>query len=156
MITDAMIDENEKATWNAGGVAVSPKRHTPHHLGDAFLKPFGGAIELVPPLEMRLGEEWGKAFRHLADRKLLTQQWFAECVANGFDILSKSIDIDPEIRGGVPVLRGTRFTVAQALAELAELSGVTEFSEEFDIDPQVVKDMLDGLALVLQRPRVQK
>lgn len=81
-----------------------------------------------------------------------TQQWFMECTANGYATLSQSVDIDPEIRGGVPVLKGTGFTVAQALAELAELSGVTELSEEFGIDAEVVRGMLGGLSLIFQRP----
>jgi uncharacterized protein (DUF433 family) len=78
------------------------------------------------------------------------ETYIIECVANGS--LSQYIDIDPEIRGGVPVLHGTRFTVAQALAELAETSCLTEFSEEFDIDVEVVKNMLIGLSLIFQRP----
>jgi uncharacterized protein (DUF433 family) len=78
------------------------------------------------------------------------ETYIIECVAN--ESLSKSIDIDPEIRGGVPVLHGTRFTVSQALAELADTSCLTDFAENFDIDVEVVKNMLVGLSLLFQRP----
>ena len=116
MLTDAMIEETEGDGWNSG---IRPPSRT---MGEEplsrtiFHKTLGSAVELVPTLEARLGDEWGKAFRHVADRRLRTQQWFMECVASGYDTLSQSVDIDPEVRGGVPVLHGTGFTVAQALA----------------------------------------
>lgn len=111
-----------------------------------------GGIAKVPSLEERLNDQWGRAFRDLGDRRLKTQNWVAECVANGYQTLTTTLTIDPDIRGGVPVLKGTRFTAAQALAELAETSGVTEFADEFDVDADVVRDMLMGLSLILHRP----
>jgi hypothetical protein len=49
-------------------------------------------------------------------------------------------------------LKGTGFTVAQALAELADGSGVVELAQRFDLDPETIKEMLNGLSLMLQRP----
>ena len=69
----------------------------------------------------------GKAVRDVTDRRLKTARWVSDCIANGYDTLSVAVTIDPEVRGGVPVLKGTRFTAAQALAELAETSGVKSF-----------------------------
>ncbi len=82
-------------------------------------------------------------------------QWLVKCVTSGYERLARCVTIDPEIRGGVPVLNGTRFTVAQTFVELVETSGVRELAEKFDIDPEVVRDMLIGLSLVLQRPAVE-
>jgi len=67
----------------------------------------------------------------------------------GNKILISAVEVDPRRRGGVPVLRGTRFTVAQTLAELSETSGVAEVADKFDLDPQTIKDMLNGLSLIL-------
>lgn len=146
-----MRDDLEETSWGAD----APGREVVLRGRDAITLMFGEtsrtALE-TPELEVRLQDEWGKAFRDLAHRRLHTQQWFIECVANGYDTLTQSVVMDPNIRGGLAVLRGTGFTVSQALAELAETGGVTVFAEEFDIDPKVVMEMLGGLSLIFQRP----
>ena len=73
-------------------------------------------------------------------------------MANGHECLNQSVDIDPEIHGGMPVLHGTRFTVSQALAELAETKGPSDFAEDFDLNPESVRNLLMALSLVFQRP----
>jgi len=60
--------------------------------------------------------------------------------------------VDPDRRGGVPVLTGTGFTVSQTLVELADSSGVVEVADEFDLDADVIRKMLNGLSLLLGKP----
>jgi uncharacterized protein (DUF433 family) len=62
------------------------------------------------------------------------------------------VQIDPDRHGGVPVLKGTRFTVAQTLAELADSSGVTELAANYNLDAKTIRDTLTGLSLMLMRP----
>jgi len=52
------------------------------------------------------------------------------------------IIIDSQIKGGSPVMRGTRFTVAQLLHELAEGHTVESFADAYDYDIGLVKRVL--------------
>ena len=85
-------------------------------------------------------------------RSVRLEQWFSECLVMGHAALQNSVDIDPKRRGGIPVLKGTRFTVGQTLAELAESSGVSEIAKRFDLDEKVIRELLYGLSLLVERP----
>ena len=67
-------------------------------------------------------------------------------------MLHESVEVDPEKRGGVPVLRGTRLTLAQLLAEIADGRHVVEIASDFEIDLEMAKRFLEGLSLSLDRP----
>ena len=67
-------------------------------------------------------------------------------------LLKDCIEVHPQKRGGVPVLRGTRFTVAQLLAEIAEGRSVAELAEDFDLDLDLIKKCLQGLAQSFDSP----
>ncbi len=56
----------------------------------------------------------------------------------------KTVEIDRDRMGGMPVLQGTRFPVAQLIAEVAEMAD--DLSEDFDLDLELVTDFLDELA----------
>lgn len=84
-------------------------------------------------------------------RKSNLLAWYIQCEMAGRECLAQVIDIDPDRRGGVPLLRGTGFTVAQTLAELAESSAVAEVASDFDIDEKLVRDLLYGFSLMTGR-----
>ena len=54
--------------------------------------------------------------------------------------------------GGAPVLKGTRISVAQVLAELGEGQSAEEVAADFDLDVVLVKKTVQGLAVCLDRP----
>jgi uncharacterized protein (DUF433 family) len=93
--------------------------------------------------------EWASLIKPLSTRAL---EWYFECNFIGYETLREVAEINPRRRGGVPVLKGTRFTISQALAELADSSGVNEVAQHFDIDANALKEMLEGLSLVLMQP----
>ncbi|HYV34165.1 MAG TPA: DUF433 domain-containing protein [Gemmataceae bacterium] len=66
--------------------------------------------------------------------------------------LKDCVEVNPLKRGGAPVLVGTRFTVAQLLAELAAGRSVAEIAEDFDLALNTIERLLDGLALSLDGP----
>jgi uncharacterized protein (DUF433 family) len=66
--------------------------------------------------------------------------------------LKECVEIDPQRRGGVPVLKGTRVTVAEALGEIAESQNVQEVADNFDLDLENLKCLLNSLSLLLNRP----
>jgi len=53
---------------------------------------------------------------------------------------------DPEIMSGVPVLKGTRFPIAQILAELANDYSISEIAEDFNLDENKITGFLNNLA----------
>jgi uncharacterized protein (DUF433 family) len=78
-------------------------------------------------------------------------EWYIECALAGSQLWRAAVTIDPEIRGGRPVLIGTGFTVAQTLAELSESSGVSEVAENFQLEESKIRDVLDSLSLLFER-----
>lgn len=63
----------------------------------------------------------------------------------------KYIEQNPNRCGGRPTIRGTRFTVAQLLAELAETDGgarnVEEICRDFELPLEVVKGALQEISV---------
>jgi uncharacterized protein (DUF433 family) len=96
---------------------------------------------------------WRIVIKSASARSARSESWFAECAKWADEALQKSVEIDPKRRGGVPVLKGTRFTVGQTLAELADSTGVPEVAERFDLDEETIREMLYGLSLLAEKPR---
>ncbi len=114
----------------------------------------GARLWAVPEERLSAGQildqnEWASLIKPLSTRAL---EWYFECNFIGYETLREVAEINPRRRGGVPVLKGTRFTISQALAELADSSGVNEVAQNFDIDANALKEMLEGLSLVLMQP----
>jgi uncharacterized protein (DUF433 family) len=88
----------------------------------------------------------------LSHRRTDAQEWYVQCAFYGMQSLGSCVEVDRNIRSGVPVLRGTRVTVSEALAELAESCGIDEVSENFDLDAEQLRDVVNGLSLLLNQP----
>lgn len=67
-----------------------------------------------------------------------------------------AIDIDPETRSGVPVLKGTRFPVSHLLAEIANDRRIGEIANDWDLDIGLIKEFIQGLAISLDRPYISR
>jgi uncharacterized protein (DUF433 family) len=85
-------------------------------------------------------------------RPLSPEEWLAERARHAMLMLRDCAEVNPRKRGGVPVLKGTRFTLAQILAEIAEGRSVTELAEDFDLDLEIIKQFLEGLSIYFDRP----
>lgn|SRR6266404_93190 len=96
---------------------------------------------------------WRTLIKSVSVRSFRLEQWFSECVLWGDKALQNAVEIDPKRRGGIPVLKGTRFTVGQTLAELADSAGVPEVANRFDLNEETIRELLYGLALLAERPR---
>ena len=68
-----------------------------------------------------------------APRDISREEWIAERMKHALKTLREVVDVDPEIRGGVPVLMGTRFSLAQVLAEIADGEDIGGISEDLDL-----------------------
>jgi uncharacterized protein (DUF433 family) len=80
------------------------------------------------------------------------EEWLAERARCALSMLRDCTEVNPRKCGGVPVLKGTRFSLAQVLAEIAEGRSVTELAEDFDLEPALIKEFLEGMAIALDRP----
>ena len=67
-------------------------------------------------------------------------------------MLSTCIDVDPEVRGGIPVLKDTRFPVARLLAEIGSGMTIQNVADEYDLDLNTIKVIFDGMAAYFDRP----
>jgi uncharacterized protein (DUF433 family) len=105
----------------------------------------------APELRRNTPEEknWSTSLRPMSSRAL---EWYFECNFLGYQTLQRVAEINPRRRGGVPVLRHTRFTLSQILAELANTSGVQEIADNYDLDGAAIKEVLVGLSLILLQP----
>jgi uncharacterized protein (DUF433 family) len=80
------------------------------------------------------------------------QSWLADRVNYATLLLCDSVEIDPDIRSGVPVLRGTRVPLSQALAEIAEGSSIAEIADDLEIDECTIRGFIEGFSVWMDRP----
>lgn len=129
--------------------------------------------QLVPPeaLGNLLGDERRRAFCFFGSRKanwrpirplnssslseLRHEEWFAERLRVAITALRDCIVVSPRVRGGVPVLKGTRVPISQILAELAEDQRVSDVAEDLQLDGDAIRRLLEGIAGYLDRPFVK-
>ncbi len=71
---------------------------------------------------------------------------------SGGAALQECVETSPDRLGGVPVLRGTRFSVSQLFAELADSAAVDELADDLELDPALLKKFLHALAMQLDKP----
>jgi uncharacterized protein (DUF433 family) len=64
----------------------------------------------------------------------------------------RTVDVDTDRAGGVAVLKGTRFAVAQLMAQIAEGDSVDDLVEQFDLDRESIRTFLLALSDFLARP----
>ncbi|MGA2032134.1 MAG: DUF433 domain-containing protein [Thermoguttaceae bacterium] len=74
------------------------------------------------------------------------------CLLRALRQLSHALDVDPDIRSGVPVLRGTRIPVSQILVELADDERLSEVADDLEIDRDLIATSLHGIASLLDSP----
>jgi uncharacterized protein (DUF433 family) len=87
---------------------------------------------------------------------LRLMEWSIECALASADLMRECVVVDPEIRGGRPVLLGTGFTVAQTLAELADSSGVEEVADNFSLNTETIRKLLNALSLRFEQSWVRR
>ena len=83
---------------------------------------------------------------------LRLEQWLAERLRHSITLLRSSVAVHPDVMGSVPVLHGTRVTVAQILAEIADDACISEIADDLDIDSTLIVNLLQGMAVQFDRP----
>ncbi|MDM8549965.1 DUF433 domain-containing protein [Desulfobacterales bacterium HSG2] len=80
----------------------------------------------------------------------------AERLTYALKKMSDSVEINSEIRGGIPVLKGSRMPVSRIIAELGENATISEIAEDYELDVRQVRNFIDGLAVLLDRSVLKK
>src|SRR4051794_31840617 len=78
-------------------------------------------------------------------------QWLVERTRQAALQMDECVELNPDKLGGVPVLKGTRISVAQILAEIGEGQSIQAVADDFELDPELVKKLVTGLAIGLDR-----
>ncbi len=83
------------------------------------------------------------------------EEWLAEKARYALQVLRKCVERDPEKHGGVPVLRGTRFTIPSLFAEMSEGRSIFEIAEDHELDKDQLRELLEGLSIHFDQPLVK-
>jgi len=89
------------------------------------------------------------------DRDIRADEWLAFRASHAARMLRDCVEISPRKCHGVPVFKGTRFTVARFLAELADGRSLTGLANDFDLDATTLEQFLRGLSICLDRPAMR-
>lgn len=95
-----------------------------------------------PPLE------WPKPLKEVTPigRGISTQITYA------IHVLDTVISMDENVRGGVPVLIGTRVPVSRLFAEVATGRSIREIADDKELDLDAISGVFRGFAAYLARP----
>lgn len=77
---------------------------------------------------------------------------FSERLQKAVESLRDSVESRPQVLGGVPVLTGTRFSVSQLLAELAEGENIDSIADDFEFEREKLSALLHAMAVCLNQP----
>jgi uncharacterized protein (DUF433 family) len=80
------------------------------------------------------------------------EEWLAERAWHARLILRDCVEVNPGKHGGVPMLRGIRFPIASGFAEMSEGLDINEIAADFDLDKDMLKQLLEALAIHLDLP----
>lgn len=76
----------------------------------------------------------------------------AKRLAYAIKLIGDSVEIDPDVRGGLPVVRGSRITVSRIFAEIADNQRLSDIADNLDIDRETLRKIVDGISIHLDRP----
>lgn len=85
----------------------------------------------------------------------VAHDWLVERTRHAALELSECVETNPDKMGGTPVLKGTRISVAQILAELGEGRRLQDVADDFCLEVALLKKVVAGLAIYLDRPLVR-
>ena len=88
----------------------------------------------------------------LIDMHTQREEWIAVRLWVSDVVLQDCIVVNSSIRGGIPVVAGTRMTVSQVLGEVADGRSLFEVSEAFDLDLELLQKLFEGMAIKFDRP----
>jgi len=86
------------------------------------------------------------------DYHIVGHVWLMQRLLSAARDLTQLITLDPAVRGGVPVLTGTRLPLARIFAEVAENRPLSEIAEDLELPAESLMQVFRALAGSLERP----
>ena len=68
-------------------------------------------------------------------------------------LVQECVHIDPLIRGGVPVVRGSRVPISLVLANIADNMTLLEIADDLNLDESKITSFVKCLAIAFDRPQ---
>lgn len=112
---------------------------------------FGGPIDKWIPYRELPESESNKWFLEKKFSNPLDAQ-FIDRLGYAITLLNDSVSVDRDIVGGMPVLSGSRFSIAQVFAEIADGDSLDTLSDRMDLDIDSLKKLFEGMSIQLDRP----
>ncbi len=117
-------------------------------------------IEMEDPHAQMFIEFDGRSVERSSRRRILLEDlldevWMTNRLRLSAQQLREVVTIDPDIRGGVPVLSGTRISIAQIFIEISEGESIVEMSNEYGIGISVLKALFEGMATHFDQPMIR-
>ena len=116
----------------------------PHRHRDDFLIRAGLGERKEPWASLRPSREYHQS---------IVRQRFTK-VEVGLGKLQACVDVDKEVRGGVPVIKDTRIPVSLVLAEVRDSDFLSRLARQFKLEPELLQDLFDQLASAFDSPAV--
>jgi len=86
------------------------------------------------------------------DIKVAANWGVSSRIVYAINLLDEVIVIDPETRGGVPVLIHTRVPIARLFAEVAMGRTIDDIADDKELDLEAIRQVFKGFAAYLGRP----
>src|SRR5438552_1626835 len=102
-------------------------------------------------LPKRKGDEAGLAAR-MAAFAMDQEFWLAERSHQALVSLHIIVEVNPEKLGGVPVFRGTRFSIAQFFTEVADSQAIHDIADNFELNENELRTFLHHFATYVNKP----
>lgn len=67
-------------------------------------------------------------------------------------VLRECIEVNSRRLGGLPSLKGTRFSIAQVLSQIGDGDSIEDLAENFDLDREQLATVLHAMAACFNRP----
>ena len=80
------------------------------------------------------------------------EEWFIERLSGALITLRDLVELNPGVMGGMPVVKDTRFPLARVFAELADGLSVAEIADDYSVDEEVLKQIMDAFAGYFGKP----
>ncbi len=111
----------------------------------------GSAPELQIP-ERKDHANWDDPIEWRPAQWLSNEQLIRERLRQAALALRECIEVNARKLGGVPLLKGTRFSVAQVLSQIGDGDTIDDLAENFDLDRDQLATVLHAMAACLNRP----